>query len=241
MRARLVSWPLAGLVLVVLGACSSNPFALYRQITVTVTGGGGNGQVVASDPAVQITCQFTAGSSSPSPCSNTFPDAGGGGIFTLDASPAAGSTFGGWSGCSSSSGPVCTLTFAVNTGDTAFAVGARFDLLPSGSHPKAEIRAYNGTLASGVTVTLQTPYDGTQTLGPIGANVQVADSLQVEVGAQFIMSSTIGGKTGSVTCTTTAGIISDPADTVTTGNALVTLFTDVAGTPILSCNGTAWR
>lgn len=241
MRPRLVAWPFAVLINVALGACNASGFSPFGQIEVKVTNpGGGNGQVVASDPNVHINCQFTAGSSNPSPCEDTFPDAGGGGVFTLDATPAAGSTFGGWNGCNSSVGTVCTLTFAQSF-DTTFVVQARFDLVPAGSHPMAEIRAYNGTLTSGVTVSLQTPYDGTQTLGPMGTSVQVSDSLQVEVGAQFIMSSTIGGKTGSVTCTTTAGIIPDPADTVTTGNALVAIFTDVAGTPILSCIGTTWH
>jgi hypothetical protein len=112
---------------------------------------------------------------------------------------------------------------------------------PGGSHPKAEIRAYNGSLSSGVSVTLQTPYDGTRTLGPMGPNVLVSDSLQVEVGVQFIMSSTIGGKTGTVTCTTTAAIIPDPNDPINTGNALVAVFTDLTGTPTLTCNGNGWQ
>lgn len=128
MRARQAAWPHCVLVIVVLGACNASGFSPFGQIEVKVTNpGGGNGQVVASDPNVHINCQFTAGSSNPSPCEDTFPDAGGGGVFTLDATPAAGSTFGGWNGCNSSVGTVCTLTFAQSF-DTTFVVQARFDL-----------------------------------------------------------------------------------------------------------------
>lgn len=241
MRAGIVPWTLCALTFALIGACSSSsPEDLFEQIDVTVVGsGGGSGQVVAPDPSVAIDCQFTAGVSNPLACDDTFSDAGGGGVFPLEATPDVGSTFGGWTGCSSSVGTVCTLTFAAGH-DTSFAVSAHFDL-SAGVHPKAEIRAYNGTLGGGVSVSLLTPYDGTQTLGPIGASVIVSDSMQVEVGVPFIMSSTIGTKTGSVTCTTTASIIPDPLDTVTTGNAMVAVFTDGSGTPTLSCIGSGWQ
>lgn len=237
MRPQIVPWSLSVLVIALFGACSNNSLSVFGQIEVNVTNpGNGDGQVVAPDPNVDIDCQFTGGSSTPTPCEDTFPDAGGGGVFTLDATPAAGSTFGGWAGCNSSVGPVCTLTFQ-NSFDTSFVVQARFDL--AGSHPKAEIRAYNGT-SSAVTVTLQTPYDGQQTLGPISPNTVVSDSMQVEVGDQFMISSTVGGHTGSVTCTTTAAIIPDPNDPVNTGNASVSVFTGMTVNPTLTCYDGGW-
>jgi hypothetical protein len=221
-------------------ACSSNPFSVFPRIDVIVTStGNGSGTVIAPDPTVGINCQVVSGNLSN--CTEDFPDAGGGGTFTLDATPATGSTFGGWTGCTSVSGLTCTLTFSPTAGDTTFRVQVRFDDPGPSAHPKAQIRAYNGTPIAGVSVVLQTPYDGVRTLGPMGTSIVVSDSMQVEVGAQFIMSSTIDGLTGSVTCTTTAAIIPNPSDTVTTGNALVAVFTDSTGTPTLSCNGVGWQ
>ncbi len=129
MRTRSVSTCLLFLALGLLGACSSsNPTSIFAQITVSAfNAGGGNGRVTASDPAVQIDCQFTAATSVPGPCTDVFPDAGAGGTFTLDAAPSPGSTFGGWTGCTSANGTACTLTFATG-GDTTFSATAHFDL-----------------------------------------------------------------------------------------------------------------
>ena len=157
------------LVISLLGACSSDPFTLFRQITITVLGsGGGNGQVMAPDPTVQINCQFAAGSSTPSLCTNTFSDAGGGGVFTLNATPAAGSSFGGWSGCSSTSGLVCTLTFAANTGDTSFSVRARFDPATSLGVNLLQDPGFEGiaVVRGAPTVTGRWSGDSAYTVGP---------------------------------------------------------------------------
>jgi hypothetical protein len=106
---------------------------------------------------------------------------------------------------------------------------------PTPTHPLAEIGAYNGTSDPGVTVTMQTPYDGTRTFGPLGANTQEEASLQVEVGVAFQITATVGAQSGSVTCVTTSAIIPDPGNPDNTGNALVAVFTD--GGVLLTCNG----
>jgi hypothetical protein len=108
---------------------------------------------------------------------------------------------------------------------------------PAGSHPKAEISAYNGTLTPGVIVTMQTPYDGEQTFGPLAPSTQDSDSLQVEVGQAFQITAVVGAQSGSVTCTTGPAIIPDSSDPVNTGHAMVAVFTN-AGV-FLTCNG-AW-
>jgi hypothetical protein len=105
------------------------------------------------------------------------------------------------------------------------------------SHPKAQISAYNGTPTAGVTVQMQTPYDGQQAFGPLAQNTQESDSLQVEAGVVFQIAATVGAQTASITCTTTPAIIPDPSDPVNTGNASVAVFTD--GVVFLTCNG-AW-
>ncbi len=127
-------WATGGVLAVgglLLGACSGNPFnpnQPFQEITVLVTNpGGGNGRVLAPDVNVQIDCQFTAGSTVPTPCSDDFFDAGAGGTFTLEATPDSVSSFSGWSGCTAVAGPVCTLTFQPGF-DVTFAVQARFDL-----------------------------------------------------------------------------------------------------------------
>ncbi|HEY7027170.1 MAG TPA: hypothetical protein VH438_06165 [Gemmatimonadales bacterium] len=107
-------------------------------------------------------------------------------------------------------------------------------------HPKAEIRAYNGTDTPGITVSVQTPYDGIRSLGPIAPGFSFPDSVQVELGAQFTISSTIGGQTGTVTCTTTTAIIPVPGDPMT-GNAIVTVVLGAGGQPILNCGTQGWH
>ncbi len=212
------------------GCGGSSGFQPYDQITVNVVGTGtGAGTVVASDPAVPTNCTLPG-----PPCSDSFNDAGGGGAFNLLATPAAGSVFVGWTGCSASVGNACTLTFGTFISDTVFNVTARFDL--QANNPLAEITAYNGTQTTGVTVAMQTPYDGPKAFGPLGASGQDSDSLQVTVGAQFQITATVGAKTGSATCTTTAGIIpvvNDPQ----TGNALAAVFMDVNNNVTVMCSG----
>jgi hypothetical protein len=106
-----------------------------------------------------------------------------------------------------------------------------------GSHPKAQISAYNGTLTPGVIVTMQTPYDGEQTFGPLAPSTQESDSLQVEVGQPFQITAVVGAQSVSVTCITGPAIIPDSSDPVNTGHASVAVFTN-AGV-FLTCNG-AW-
>jgi hypothetical protein len=105
----------------------------------------------------------------------------------------------------------------------------------SGGLPKAEIRAYNGTQIPGVLVSLDTPYDGPRTLGPIAPGFSFPDSVQVAVGVDFTISTTIAGHTGTVTCTTTTAIIPVPGDPLT-GNAIVTVVL-VGSQPVLACSG----
>ena len=106
---------------------------LSDQITVRLTGGGvGSGVVTSRDQVVGIGCKVQAGvtSNGTAACANTFSDFGGGGNFVLEATPAAGSTFAGWTGCSSASGAACTLSFPANVRTRVFLVSARFDRAP---------------------------------------------------------------------------------------------------------------
>jgi hypothetical protein len=132
-----------------------------------------------------------------------------------------------------------TVTATVTTADPPLSVTftATVTAGVGGSHPKAQIGAYNGTSTPGVTVTMQTPYDGQQSFGPLAQNVQASDSLQVEVGVAFQITVTVGAQSGSITCTTLPAIIPNSNDPVNTGNALVAVFTD--GGVFLTCNG-AW-
>jgi hypothetical protein len=119
----------AGCILL-LAACADDDDGGLQSITVNVRGSGaGSGTVVSSDPAVEIDCTITDGVEGGGPsCSRTFDDIGNGGLFNLVATPAEGSSFSSWSGCSSSSGATCTLSFASSTIDTTFSVTATFTL-----------------------------------------------------------------------------------------------------------------
>ncbi len=110
----------------------------FQQVTVTVDhdhNGSGSGTVVAEDiNTVGINCVLPPNASHPAPnpthdrtCTFTFPDAGGGGSFRLDAEADAGSVFTSWVGCSQTSGPVCILDFSAGA-DVVFLVTAKFDL-----------------------------------------------------------------------------------------------------------------
>jgi len=108
-------------------ACGKDPFTLYQTITVHVIGSGtGSGTVASGDPAVNINCSITAGTAGSPGCDDDFQDSGAGGVFNLLASPAAGSLFGSWTGCSTVSGTTCTLSFSPSAGDTTFNVTASF-------------------------------------------------------------------------------------------------------------------
>lgn len=103
-----------------------------------------------------------------------------------------------------------------------------------GAHPLAQISVYNGTLTGGMTASVATPYQGNVAYGPMGASQMDSDSLQVEVGAVFTITATLGTASVSKSCTTTAGIIPVPGNT-TTGSALAGVFED--GGLNITCNG----
>ncbi len=126
-----------GIVLAVCGvlvsACNSLEGTTDR-VMITVSGtGDGTGTVLAPDPAVNIDCTSTAGTESGT-CTDSFEDAGGGGVFTLEATPLfPGSEFGGYTGDCVISGPggtVCTLSFDAGESPT-FNVTADFHLNPN--------------------------------------------------------------------------------------------------------------
>lgn len=98
-------------------------------VTVDVTGtGSGRGRVTESKPAVNIDC-FTYFGVNSAGCSDFFDDDGIG-SFQLTATPGTGSTFAGWTGCSSVSGPVCTLSWDINA-DTTMNPQVQFDAAPT--------------------------------------------------------------------------------------------------------------
>jgi hypothetical protein len=127
------------MLLACLASCKNNderrdysPFEvdLSDRVTVAVSGGGtGAGAVRSRDQVVFIGCNVRAGvtSNGTAVCRNTFSDFGGGGTFVLDAIPAAGSVFGGWTGCTTAAGAACTLTFPNRVGVVTFNVTARFN------------------------------------------------------------------------------------------------------------------
>src|SRR5438046_10074475 len=86
----------------------SATFNPSRQLfTLTVNrAGAGSGTATSSDGL--ITC--------PSTCTATYDS---GISVTLTASPASGSTFGSWSGCTTVSGTTCTVTMTAAKSVTA--------------------------------------------------------------------------------------------------------------------------
>jgi len=109
----------------VTGAGESVPVGVSLRISpvpqqsLTVTGSGAGTGTVASNPA-GIACTVTAGSTSGS-CAASFDE---GTVVGLTPTPAAGSSFGGWSGACTGTG-TCQVTLS-----QARSVEARFDLLP---------------------------------------------------------------------------------------------------------------
>ncbi len=75
------------------------------ELAVTF-GGTGSGSVTSNPSGIECTSPSTS-------CSSEFPV---GTVVTLTATPAAGSTFGGWTGCSTATNVnPCTLTLEANT------------------------------------------------------------------------------------------------------------------------------
>ncbi len=127
-----------GIILTLLGIALSGQLAAgcnsldvigvpHAEIDVIVTGAGLGVGLVTSPAPADIYCTITAGHAS-GECHAKFDDAGGGGAFTLIATPATGSRFGGFHGCNSTSGLNCELTFGVGGGSLHWDVIATFDL-----------------------------------------------------------------------------------------------------------------
>ncbi len=136
-----------GLAVPMMTGCADNMGA-YDRVEVDVTGHGtGTGTVSASDPAVDIECTITAGTSSGT-CHASFPEAGQGGVFTLTATPSAGSSFDGFSGCTSAAGNVCTLSFEGTGNNITFSVGVTFTLLEGPPAGMDVVSFYNNAAVS---------------------------------------------------------------------------------------------
>jgi hypothetical protein len=133
-----------------------------------------------------------------------------------------------------------TLTATILNSDPVLSVTFTATATGTVTHPIANIRAYNGTSSSDVSVTMETPFNGQQSFGPIAPNTYVAKDLQVEIATEFAITATVGTKTGSTTCSTVAAIIPDPGDPQNTGIALAGVFTGETGEVVVTCNG-AWE
>jgi predicted phage tail protein len=107
------------------------------QLIVTVTKAGSGTGTVTSNPT-GITCGAD--------CSESYP---GGTVVTLTATPASGSTFGGWSGaCSGTS--TCTVT-----GNTSISVTASFTLIPPDTTPPSTPTGMSATAISSSRIDLR--------------------------------------------------------------------------------------
>ena len=78
-----------------------------HNLSVNVTSGAANGVIVSSPPG--INCGTT--------CTAAF---GAGSSVALTASPLSGHTFGGWGGCTTTSGATCNVTMNSDVTVTAF-------------------------------------------------------------------------------------------------------------------------
>src|SRR2546425_1040376 len=90
--------------------------------TATITATGGSG--ASASTTLTVTDRVTL-SVVPSTCAATFDS---GISVTLTASPASGSTFGSWSGCTTVSGTTCTVTMTAAKSVTATFTAQRFTL-----------------------------------------------------------------------------------------------------------------
>jgi len=178
-----------------LTACTENMGA-FDQIHVSVTGTGtGAGNVSSNDPNVNIDCDFPSDAG----CSDTFSEAGNGGQFNLIATPSTGSVFGAWTGCNSTSGNVCTLSFPAGEGNVNFSVSVQFD--PAGA--SNTVTLYNN---SSVSAYLVGPSE-TAGAGNLVASHGFRDvAIPTTVGSQSIFSAylSLGTLAVSATCSVTA-------------------------------------
>jgi hypothetical protein len=201
------------LIGVLCAACNSISGTI-DVVNVHVTGAGdGTGTVVAPDPAVNIDCTSTAGAESGT-CTDGFEDAGGGGVFTLEATPLLpGSEFAGYTGnCSSISGTVCTLSFEAGESPT-FEVTVNFHLL-NGEPPATDaVTFYNASDALAYYLVGPGETAGAGNLVQPHASRSPSPQISTVVGSQstFRAYLTIGGlAVGTTTCQVTAGAWSDP-------------------------------
>jgi hypothetical protein len=128
---------------------------------MVLTAGGGTGSVGSSPGGIQ--CGPT--------CTATYPDAT---VVTLTATPAAGSTFAGWSGACTGTG-TCQVTMSVSRTVTA-------TFTPGVSHPLAVVRNGSGT--------------GTVTSAPSGINCGAACNASFPAGT--VVALTAAPAAGSV-------------------------------------------
>ena len=138
-------------------------FTLTQQISsfpLTIRGGGTGSGVVTSSPA-GISCSVASGSTAGS-CTTSFAR---GSLVTLNASPAAGSRFAGWSGAGCSGMGACQVS--MNQAETVTAAfdqapdlvltsnGAAFNATVGGANPSSQvITASNGGGGSLGTLSL---------------------------------------------------------------------------------------
>lgn len=199
---------------VLVSACNSLEGTPDR-VTVTVSGtGDGTGTVLAPDPGVDIDCTSTAGTESGT-CTDSFEDAGGGGVFTLEATPLfPGSEFGGYTGDCVISGPggtVCTLSFEAGESPT-FNVAADFHLNPN---PPATdgVTFYNASDTHAYYLVGPGEPAGAGNLVQPHASRNPSPLISTVVGSQSVFRAyvTPGGlAVGTTTCQVTAGAWSDP-------------------------------
>ena len=102
------------------------------SIVVHVSGAGtGVGRVTASDLGVDVNCLLGPTVPDEGRCRAVLSDVRPGDTLLLVARPNPGSTFTGWSGCSSTRGTECELSFAAVAPPAVFDVTASFDVDPA--------------------------------------------------------------------------------------------------------------
>jgi predicted outer membrane repeat protein len=166
--------------------------ALPVALSVVTTGSG----TVTSSPA-GIDCSST--------CSTRF---GEGTVVTLTATPAAGSTFTGWSGAGCSGTGTCQVTMSA-----AESVTATFTRVPPPSVPPPSVPPQTGSSVT-LTVVRAGSGSGTVTSGPAGIDCGSNCSAVFAEGTHVVLSAAPAGQsrfagwsgacaTASTTCTVT--------------------------------------
>jgi hypothetical protein len=183
------------------------------HVTINVSGAGdGTGTVVAPDPAVNIDCTSTA-STETGTCTVGFDDAGGGGVFTLEATPLLpGSEFAGYTGgdcvISGADGTVCTLSFQAGESPT-FNVTANFHLLaPAASD---SVTFYNNSDVN--AYYLVGPGETAGVSNRVASHASRGVLIPTAVGSQVVFRAYLvvgGAPVSTVTCQVTAAAWTDP-------------------------------